>query len=268
MRHVRDAWPTVEFVVSGVSRDCNGRAENQVTFTILTTKPGQTDRWAQTHSRRKHHRWEVDRSQIEAYGLQADLDADVVWWEHLSVEERVLHMDVFRRGSALTAVICEDLARVDPGLALLRSLGANLVFALLMDGPQLKSRWPGTYATSLADDPGSSVLSMTSLALVERSNAVWGAEHPGVPLRRTVALWKNRPKPGGSDPARDFRELHVETGDQALTMRLRSEPAFDVTIDGRPNPDATAWYFVSEASVGLPRTEIDARGWAWIVDGP
>jgi hypothetical protein len=61
----------------------------------------------------------------------------------------------------------EDLARPDPVGDLVRSVGPNLVIALLMDGPQLRARWSGRYAMSLADDPGSFVLSVTSLGTTE-----------------------------------------------------------------------------------------------------
>ena len=260
-------WPSVEFVVSGVSQDCNGRAGNQVTASILQNAPTGGGRIAETHSRRKHHRWQVDASQVTAYGLEAELDPAVLWWEHHSVEERVLHLDVFREGSTMTAVICEDLARVDPGLALLRSLGPNLVFALLMDGPQRTFRWPGTYATALADDPGSSVLSLTCAGMVDRSNATYLAGNPGATARRTVALWKNRPGPGSTSPPNDFVEIDLPDGAHGVVLRLAGTRAHETTMDGRPNIDTTAWYLRSQSSVGLEPARVDALGLGWIT-GP
>ncbi len=50
-----------------------------------------------------------------------------------------------------------------PLRTVIRSVGPNLVIVLLMDGPQLVRRWPGKYATVLSDDPGSAVLTVTSL---------------------------------------------------------------------------------------------------------
>lgn len=257
-------WPSVEFVVSGVAQDCNGRQGNQVTSSILQNAPGGGHRIAETHSRRKHHRWQVDATQVGAYGLQADLDPEVLWWEHHSVEERVLHMDVFREGSTMTAVICEDLARVDPGLALLRSLGPNLVFALLMDGPQLRARWPGTYATALADDPGSSVLSLTCAGMVDRSNATYLAGSPLATVRRTVALWKNRPGPGSTTPPNDFVEIDLPVGAHGVVLRLAGTRAHETTMDGRPNIDTTAWYLRSHQPVGVEPGIIDALDLRWI----
>ena len=119
VRHLRDSWPHLEFVISGVSNDCSNRPGNQVVFSRIHEGAKPQNRIIQTHSRRKHHRWFLDKKQIENYGLQNELDANYVWWEYLEIEERDLHIDVFRNGSTLTAVICEDLARVDPGLSLL-----------------------------------------------------------------------------------------------------------------------------------------------------
>lgn len=259
-------WPAVEFVVSGVAQDCNGREGNQVTSSILQNAPTNGRRIAETHSRRKHHRWQIDRSQVEQYGLQADLDPDVLWWEHHSVEERVLHVDVFREGSTMTAVICEDLARVDPGLALLRSLGPNLVFALLMDGPQRTFRWPGTYATALADDPGSSVLSLTCAGMVDRSNASYLARSPGSTVRRTVALWKNRAGPGSVYPPGDFVEIDMPDGAHGVLLRLAGTRAHETTMDGRPNTDTTAWFLRGVQPVGVEPGLLDSLGLRWITD--
>ena len=48
---------------------------------------------------------------------------------------------------------------------MLRAVGPNLIIALLADGPQIASRWPGRYAAAFADDPGSSVLTLTSAGM-------------------------------------------------------------------------------------------------------
>jgi hypothetical protein len=74
---------------------------------------------------------------------------------------RSLDVYVLRGTSTLTTLICEDLAWNDSCQELVHAIGPNLVFTLLMNGPQLKTRWPARYAKILADDPGSSVLSIT-----------------------------------------------------------------------------------------------------------
>lgn len=257
VRHLRDKWPTIEFLIAGVSEDCNRRKGNQVVFTVMHAELDK--RIAETHSRKKHHRWRVDDSQIRTYGLQGDLSTDCVWWEYLEIADRVLHIDVFRSQSAFTAVICEDLARADPVVSEIRSLGPNLIFALLMDGPQLKGRWPGMYATNLADDPGSSVLTLTSFALIKRSNVTRGGD------KRTIALWRNRPTNVPSRADKDFVELDLAEDAQALVINLRSADAVDVTIDGRQDRNTTAWQFESSRQVAIAQDQIDRRGWRWIV---
>ncbi|MCA1543557.1 hypothetical protein GA0061099_101533 [Bradyrhizobium yuanmingense] len=208
-----------------------------------------------------------DGQQIESYGLQDELSTKCVWWEYLEIGHRIIHMDVFRNRSALTAVICEDLARVDPALSLIRSLEPNLVFALLMDGPQLAFRWPGSYAASLTDDPGSSVLTITCAALIDRSNA----SRKAAGLKRgprSIALWRHHLRVGSAAPPNQGRhQLTLLPNQQALVLQLDSKPAPEMTVDGRANSDTTAWYYRSEEAIAIPRKEIKREGWNWIVDG-
>ncbi|MHB0773091.1 hypothetical protein ACYCVF_31175 [Bradyrhizobium sp. 1.29L] len=266
VRHVRDRWKDVELVISGVSRDCNKSEGN---FVVVSTiyRDGMGNRVAATHSRRKHHRWQLDGAQIRGYGLEKDLSPKAVWWEYLEIGHRMVHMDIFRNRSALTAVICEDLARVDPALSLIRSIGPNLVFALLMDGPQLAKRWPGTYATSLSDDPGSSVMTITSAALVDRSNITFARN--GGKGQRSIALWRHHVRmPGGKSSDNDTVAIELDKNAQAVVLQLNSKPAPETTIDGRSNSDTTAWYYVGYSQVKIPASEVRKKGWEWILSGP
>lgn len=86
----------------------------------------------------------------------------------------------------MSVVICEDLARPDPVGDLLRAVGPNLVIALLMDGPQIKERWSARYATTLAEDPGFSVLSLTSAGMSKLSRP-----SSGVNRSKVIGLWKD-----------------------------------------------------------------------------
>ena len=86
----------------------------------------------------------------------------------------------------MSVVICEDLARPDPVGDLLRAVGPNLVIALLMDGPQIKERWSARYATTLAEDPGCSVLSLTSAGMSRLSRPA-----SGVNRSKVIGLWKD-----------------------------------------------------------------------------
>jgi hypothetical protein len=126
----------------------------------------------------------------------------VLWWEQIDVHGRAVAFYVVREGASLAVLVCEDLARHDPVMPAVLSVGPNLVIALLMDGPPMKDRWPGRYATVLAEDPGSSVLTLTCLGMVNRSSM------PGEPQRREIGLWKQR----GSDA----KVLCLSQGDHAL----------------------------------------------------
>lgn len=143
----------------------------------------------QIHFQDKHHRWKLDRSQIEQYALGGILHPDKSWWEHIRLGDRTLLFLSPQRNLTMSVLICEDLARPDPVGDLVRAVGPDLVVALLMDGPQLGARWPGRYAMSLADDPGSSVLSVTSYGMSKLSRPIHGS---GADRSGVVALWKDR----------------------------------------------------------------------------
>lgn len=135
----------------------------------------------------KHHRWRLDPSQIRQYGLGSRLSIEKNWWEHVGITDRRLLFVSLNPALVMSVLICEDLARPDPVGELVRAVGPNLVIALLMDGPQLQGRWPERYAMALADDPGSSVLSLTSLGMSMLSRPARGPRRS-----RVVALWKDR----------------------------------------------------------------------------
>src|SRR6185503_894532 len=107
----------------------------------------------------------------------------------------------------------------------IRSVGPSLVIALLMDGPQLERRWPGRYATVLADDPGSAVLTLTSLGMVRRSSM------PGNEGPSPIALWK--------DPYGQAQELLLPRGAHALVLTLSASRITGVTLDGRSDASKT-----------------------------
>src|SRR5205807_9329887 len=113
----------------------------------------------------KHHRWCLYRAQIEQYGFQRSLNPLVNWWENIRLAPRKLGFLAISSWLTLCHVICEDLARLDPVDQLIRSVGPNLLIALLQDGPQLRSRWGARYATVYAEDPGTSILTVTSLGM-------------------------------------------------------------------------------------------------------
>lgn len=230
-------YPSLVFVVAGLRTNEVGEAGNFAATTLLPEDPAsRAAKQLVEDVRQKHHRWRLDAAQIATYGLGASLDPSTNWWEKLNVLSRSLSIGVLRGETTITALICEDLARVDPAQELLRAIGPNIVIALLMDGPQLQTRWPNRYATVLAEDPGSSVLTFTSLGLIERVN---GTGH--YPENRCVALWRDD---------QGVRELHLHRRAQALCLTLVSAEIEEATLDGRSDSrNALAWRFGGIAPV-------------------
>ena len=176
----------------------------------------------------KHHRWKLDRSQIEQYGLGGRLDAECKWWESTIVERRTMNFFSLQPWLTIGVLICEDLARQDPVGDLMRSVGPNLVIALLMDGPQLATRWSARYATVLADDPGSSVLTLSSLGIVLLSKPF------EKPASRVVGLWKDysSPKPV---------EIDLPPGKTGVVLSLTRQLREEFSADGRSDDKATSY---------------------------
>jgi hypothetical protein len=184
-------------------------------------------RWRQD----KHHRWRLDEGQILQYHLGASLNPALKWWEGIRVDERRIHFHAFNEWLTLCPLICEDLAQQEPASEVVRAVGPTLVIALLMDGPQLKSRWPARYATVLADDPGSSVLTLTSLGMAQRSRPA-GAE--ATPI---VALWK--------DAKTGLREISLQRDSQAIVLTVCVDWRDEWTADGRECPGTAACVYLS-----------------------
>jgi hypothetical protein len=186
-------------------------------------KPSITPKYKQY----KHHRWQLERTQIRRYGLSSILTPDKIWWESIKIpKRRVSFLNVGDR-MTISHLICEDLARQDPIAELVRQVGPTLVVAILMDGPQLKNRWSARYATVLSDDPGSSVITLTSLGMVKRHSSEFGA------MSRVVALW-NESGAGHS------REIELAQGAEAILLTLTMDQAEEQTADGRKELDATS----------------------------
>jgi len=169
----------------------------------------------------KHHRWKLDRSQIVQYGLGSQLHPNVQWWEFIRSPERTIAFTELRPWLTTSVLVCEDLARPDPVGDALRAVGPNLIISLLCDGPQLQGRWPGRYATALADDPGSSVLTVTSLGMAKLSNPRGGDS----PKSQCIALWK--------DAKNGVREISLTSGANAVILTLSPDYLPEYSADGR-----------------------------------
>ncbi|MFS2317523.1 hypothetical protein RMQ97_06245 [Maricaulis sp. D1M11] len=239
--------PSVSLLTSGSNSNCYHKHPDGnfvLTSNFYDDSEDEKRRFIAT-SRPKHHRWQLNRSQIEGYGLDSVLDPDIVWWEHIPIEERELHVNLFREGSAFSTLICEDLARSEPVHEVLKSLGPSLVFVLLMDGPQLSFRWPARYSTGLSDDPGSTVLTLTSKALVNASAEHYRKKHeaeqadPDSSEKQdfqpdySVALWK--------DDINSPRSIVCEPGSAAVVCRLKADKVMEASLDGREIENCWSW---------------------------
>jgi hypothetical protein len=182
-----------------------------------------------SRAQHKHHRWRLDKRQIVQYGLGSCLDVASKWWEHISVGDRELNFVALDDWLTVCPLICEDLARQDPISELVRSVGPNLVIALLMDGPQLSSRWPARYATVLADDPGSSVLTLTSIGMAELSRPPSVAN-----ASRAIALWKDA-KTG------EAISIELPPKKDGVVLSLSRELVKEYSADGRNDGETTGY---------------------------
>jgi hypothetical protein len=181
----------------------------------------------------KHHRWRLEGSQIRQYQLGGIFDPNSIWWEHIDVHNRRIGFSINRHNAVVAALVCEDLARNDPVLPAVAAVGPTLVIALLMDGPQLTNRWPGRYATVLAEDPGSSVLTLTCLGMIERSAM------PGADNKPVVGLWK--------DSYGSAKELVLPRGCHGLVLSLDCSRRRQATLDHREHKDAAVQYRLGAA---------------------
>ncbi|HEV2646270.1 MAG TPA: hypothetical protein VGU46_07905 [Acidobacteriaceae bacterium] len=212
------------YLIAGVGGEPNtdGTTENSVRFNVPLFNHKIPI------SQTKHHRWKLEESQITNYGLS--LPKRLQLWEHIPIGDRSLTFICLRDWLALCVLICEDLARPDPVGDVIRAVGPNLVITLLLDGPQLEGRWSGRYATALADDPGCSVLTLTSAGMTALSNP------PGGKLPRKnhgkVALWKDR--------RGKAHVIDIGKGDAAL-LHIEVEEREEWIADGRGNEGVSGY---------------------------
>ncbi|HJR07056.1 MAG TPA: hypothetical protein VJ842_07360 [Pyrinomonadaceae bacterium] len=132
----------------------------------------------------KHHRWRLTRTQVRQYQLGGSLSSKKDWWEGTKLVSRKVTFINIGENLTICPLICEDLARQEPIADLVRTVGPSLVITILMDGPQTSDRWPANYASVLADDPGCSVITLTSIGMVNRYQVPWREKS------RAVAHWK------------------------------------------------------------------------------
>ena len=156
------------------------------------------------------------------YRLGGRLPASRDCWEFTYLGQREIHFVTLTSWLTITTLICEDLARQEPVTEVVRAVGPNLIFALLMDGPQLKSRWSSRYASVLAEDPGCSVLSLTSLGMSKRSKP--GDVKPEDDKSNFIALWR--------DAIYGEQELSLDKDHDACVLSLVCKTKDEITIEG------------------------------------
>ena len=224
-RALRAELPQECFIVSGVGDRAAG--EERGTNEVRLSFPPLAEL-----IQKKHHPWKLTESQVVQYGLGGVLSPSFEWWEYGEFTDRSLTFIAINADLVLAVLICEDLARPDPVANLVRSVGPNLVVALLMDGPQIKERWAARYATVLADDPGCSVLSLTSRGMAQMSRPTTGPNRS-----RVVAIWKD--KFGAA------REIELTEGCDAVAVSLSTRYEEEFTADGRGDQGNTAYPVLS-----------------------
>lgn len=217
------------FLVGGVGGEsaCGQFDSNSVQYMFTSELTPE----AHVGEQQKHHRWKLDEGQIRQYGLTHRLDPYKSWWENTEMKSRELNFLSVAPWLTFSLLICEDLARQDPVADTLRAVGPNLIIALLMDGPQLQGRWSGRYATVFADDPGSSVLSLTSLGMAKRSKPP--GLPPGQSRERTIGIWK--------DATGAAREIEMPEGAAGVVLVLNRVYRNEWTADGRDDETSTSY---------------------------
>jgi hypothetical protein len=174
--------------------------------------------WVHIHQH-KHHRWSLDQPQIDQYHLGGTLHPRIRWWEAIEVPRQSVQIVETGEGSTVVSLVCEDLAQIDDVADVLRSVGPMVLIIPLLDGPQLSSRWAARYASVLADDPGSTVLTLTSYGMARRSRPQGQQASP------VIALWK--------DPVRGVREIPLEPDAQGVLISASADRATRRSSDGR-----------------------------------
>jgi hypothetical protein len=224
-RNLREKLPMECFLVSGVgsSASTTQRGTNEVRLSFPPL---------QEVIQKKHHPWKLNDTQVIQYGLGGVLTPSREWWEYGDFADRHLSFVSMSADLVLSVLVCEDLARPDPVANLVRSVGPNLVIALLMDGPQTKERWAARYATVLADDPGCSVLSFTSIGMSQISRPQSGPSRS-----RVVAMWK--------DAFSSATEIELPVGYDAVAISLSIRYREEYTADGRGDDASAAFPILS-----------------------
>ncbi len=198
----------------------------------------------------KHHRWLLDKKQIVQYNFENKFSTERSWFELLSVAQRRLTVLAPNDWLVMVAMMCEDLANMEPAASVIKGIGPSLLTALAADGPQLDNRWSARYAGTLADDPGTSVLSLTSYGMSKRARkqSQTGVYENNPDPYQTVGLWKdivNGTRSIGIKPSQSDKK-------EAVLLNISAKFKEEFTLDGRGDGTAAAvleWQGVSGTDI-------------------
>lgn len=209
----------VGLLIAGIRESATGKSLGQNYVHIGVKGENGWEHYEQA----KHNRWCLDANQLRQYHLTKALQPSRLWWEAIELPERSVQVIDVGYGATTAPLICEDLARLDEVSDLLRRIGPTIVVTVLLDGPQLAQRWPSRYAMLLADDPGSTVLTLTSFGMVRRSTP------PGKSQSRAVAMW--------NDATTGLHEIHLARGARGILLSATLQSKTSWTADGRRHDD-------------------------------
>lgn len=252
-RYGPDDAQRMPVVLAGVAKEEHNKRYNELR--LATYFAGK---WYQL-TQHKHHRWQLTASQIRQYGLQGRLSTARPLFERMEVDQRRLTFYAPTPWLVLSPLICEDLSRIEPVSGIIRGVGPTLILALLLDGPQIAERWPGRYASVLADDPGTGVLTLTSYGIAQASRpesdvysprAVVSTTGPWTsPEKAVVASWKGQNS--------SFQKLAVSSN-QALVVTLTADFGTEYTLDGRAIANKPAGFRLDGVKVfDMPKSDCD-----------
>ena len=223
----------VTFLVAGVRchRNDSNFGRNYIHFAVRASNG-----W-ERYQQDKHHRWCLDARQLRQYHLTHRLDPRKRWWEAIDLPPRTVHIVEVGGRTTAAPLICEDLARTDEVIDFLRRIGPSLVVTVLLDGPQLATRWPSRYAAVLAEEPGSAVLTLTAYGMTVRSRP------RGCPPSRAVALWAD---------AQGAHPIELARGADGILVTTSAETTSRWTADGRRHDDVTQLALKASSELRLP----------------
>lgn len=219
----------IPMVIAGIRGENSANNELGENSVVLSTF--FTGKWYQMEQH-KHHRWKLDEQQIQQYNIGSVLSGNRDWWESIKISRRQLSVLTPNNWLTLCPLICEDLARLEPVSEVIRGIGPTMLIALLLDGPQLKDRWPGRYASVMADDPGSSVLTVSALGFTKRSLPPQNIQENTTSHK--IALWK--------DPIHGWEEITIKDNADAVVLTVAAHWGSKISTDGRIDDKSSATF--------------------------